>query len=199
MNEKSPYVLIIIILSSLIFTTCKKGPDDPQISLRTRKARVVGEWRMKSGTASITLEETGEPPFNQAHQFDGSNSTINQTESGNVAYIYKSTYILSVKFNSDGTFEMNEAYIGKPLTATGHWNFGGRVGDVKNKEEIIMVIDKVSNGDTDGHIFNKWGSEFVYKIVGLHNKEMKIESGSKPYMNANGDAITIETHYTLTQ
>ncbi|MCW3077098.1 MAG: hypothetical protein JWO32_1707 [Bacteroidetes bacterium] len=44
---------------------------------------------MKSGNASFTIEQPGASSFNQAHQFDGSTSIINQTESGNVAYFIK--------------------------------------------------------------------------------------------------------------
>jgi hypothetical protein len=194
----SPLVLLAL-LSSLFFTTCKKGQSDPAISLRTRKARVVGEWRIKSGNASVTIEETGAAPFNQAHQFDGSTTMINETESGNVAYIYKAAYVLTLKCKKDGSFELTENYAGKNVIASGKWNFIGGVGEAKNKESIVFVVDHVTSGYLDGHLFNKWTSEFTYKIVGLHNKEMILESGGSPLTFSGGTSATIETYYKLVQ
>jgi hypothetical protein len=187
------------VLSSF-FISCKKGENDPAISFRTRKARAVGEWRMKSGYASINIEQKGSAPFNQAHQFDGTTSTINETESGNIAYIYKAAYLLTVKIKKDGTFEMNENFGGKNLVASGTWNFTHGVGkDLKNKEEILFKVNRQSSGYLDGHIFNKMSSEFTYKITQLKNKEMMIETGGTPFTGKDGWLINIEARYTLIQ
>ncbi|KAK6020062.1 hypothetical protein OSTOST_14290, partial [Ostertagia ostertagi] len=47
---------------------CKKGEDDPIISLRTRKARAEGDWRLVSGTAGYTTKG-----YNETYDFDGTN------------------------------------------------------------------------------------------------------------------------------
>ncbi len=42
--KKSLFTLICL---TLIFSSCKKYEEGPGISLRTKKARVVGEWKME--------------------------------------------------------------------------------------------------------------------------------------------------------
>lgn len=39
--------LFTLICFTLIFSSCKKYEEGPGISLRTKKARVVGEWKME--------------------------------------------------------------------------------------------------------------------------------------------------------
>jgi len=37
-------LLISVVLGTFTLSSCKKGPNDPFISLRSRKARMVGDW-----------------------------------------------------------------------------------------------------------------------------------------------------------
>lgn len=192
-------ILLFFALSS-VFISCKKGVDDPAISFRTRKARVVGEWRMKSGNASITLSKPNTSSFNQGFILDGSTATVNQTEYGSsTPTIYKFAYLLSIIFKKDGKFEVNENYGGKGLLASGTWNFGGRIGENKNKDELILKIETVTAGATDEHLFNKLSTEFTYKIIELRNKELKLETGSKPYIASNGEKATYESEFKFIQ
>lgn len=48
MKTKTIYLLPIILLFVAIgsITSCKKGEDDPAISLRSRKARFVNQWTL---------------------------------------------------------------------------------------------------------------------------------------------------------
>lgn len=46
-NIKTFFLLALSLFLILPFQSCKKGEDDPFISFRSRKARVVGEWTVK--------------------------------------------------------------------------------------------------------------------------------------------------------
>lgn len=61
---------IICALTVMPFQSCKKGPDDPFISFRSRKARLEGEWTLQtykkngteqklSGTTTYTFKKDG--------------------------------------------------------------------------------------------------------------------------------------------
>ena len=101
------YLLFIIILSGLFFSNCKKGPEDPTISLLTRKARLAGKWMMQSGTASITSLSSTNPPFNQNLSFNGTKVELNQTETSGPAIIYTGAYTLILEIQKDSLYRLS--------------------------------------------------------------------------------------------
>lgn len=44
--KKYTIALVILIIAATSFTSCKKGDDDPLISLKTRKDRFTNTWNM---------------------------------------------------------------------------------------------------------------------------------------------------------
>ncbi len=200
LSMKNKFILFyILIVTGLFLSNCKKGPEDPALSFRTRKARLAGEWAMKSGNASITVLSSTEPPFNQNLSFNGSKVELNETESGNVGIVYIFPYNLTVNIKKDGTFNFKEMYGSNLLEANGRWNFEYGSGKSKNKEEVKFQIEEVTKGVTAGHVFNEQRTVFTYKLVQLKNKDLKIESLIKTYINANGDRTTYTNAYTFMQ
>ncbi len=69
--------LLIISLCAFAFTDCKKFEDGPMFSLRTKKARVEGDWKIvKYTTDGVDV------PFNSdfiIHIKKGGSYTINQS------------------------------------------------------------------------------------------------------------------------
>ncbi len=59
MKKLTQSVLAILVVASSI-TACKKGEDDPFLSLRSRDARLIGEWKLTavSGKTTATGSET---------------------------------------------------------------------------------------------------------------------------------------------
>lgn len=53
MKKLTKAVLAILVVASSI-TACKKGDDDPGLSLSSRKSRIAGEWKVASYDAAIT-------------------------------------------------------------------------------------------------------------------------------------------------
>ncbi len=193
------YLLFILFFLGLFFSNCKKGPEDPEFSIRTRKQRLTGEWSMKSGNASITHLSTTDPPFNQNLTFNGSKVELNETENSSVGIIYIFPYSLVLNIKRDGTFNFREMYGSNLLEANGRWNFEYGSGKSKNKEEVKFEIEEVTKGLTVGHVFNEQRTIFTYKLVQLMNKDLKIESLIKTYINANGDRTTYTNRYTFAQ
>lgn len=197
-NNYFKSVIVLIIITTTFFG-CKKGENDPAISLRTRKARVIGEWNMKTGTAGITIDNHINPPYNQDIKMDGSKAEINQTESGNVGITYIGNYTFYITFKKDGTFNFNENFAGDILDASGTWNFVGGVGKAKNKESIVLKIETVSKGYTRDNLFNKLGTEIIYEITELRNKKMTLLSRSKPYIGADGRTASFGCEFFMQQ
>lgn len=185
--------LVFFIFCSLVFSECKKGEGDPSVSLRTRKNRLTGEWRLQSGSASYTQEG-----YNESYVFDGANVKINFTSYNPVTYIGKYTLWLTIK--KDGSFTFNENFGGTILEANGTWNFNAGVGESKKKEEVFFFIDKVKKGYTNGDVFfNRGAVHFGYKITELRNKKLVLTASGKIYTDSKGKYATLSTDYTFIQ
>jgi hypothetical protein len=50
--------LIALLALAAVMPACKKGDEDPSISLRSRKGRVAGEWKVKSFEENTTSTST---------------------------------------------------------------------------------------------------------------------------------------------
>ena len=158
----------LLVFCSLLFSNCKKGKDDPSISLLSRKTRLTGEWNMTRGNANFTYRESGQPTINQAFSFQGASLTLNETETSGPPIIYTGSYTLWLKMGQKGEFEMTENLNGSIFSASGTWNFTGKVGENKNKEEVVFIINSVRTGASNEHLFNKLRTEFTYKLIALH-------------------------------
>ena len=45
--------LLLILALVAAFTSCKKGENDPFLSLKSRKGRLAGDWIVKSATYTL--------------------------------------------------------------------------------------------------------------------------------------------------
>jgi hypothetical protein len=125
---------VIALVSSL--TGCKKGDNDPFLSLRSRTARVTGEWKLKEGV--VTYESN----------FGGSltSETTVYTETTITTNGASDSYIETLTINKDGTYTMSIIEDGDDLTVSGVWFFAGKIKDLdlKNKESIILTPQEYS-------------------------------------------------------
>ena len=190
---------VLIISLATVFSNCKKGDDDPVLSLRTRKARVVGDWHIESGSVSFTYYKKSGSTFNQRITFSNTNATMTETYQGGIPTIYTGSYLLNMSFKKDGKFEMSETFAGYIVKASGRWNFVNGVGELKNKESINIVLDATTSGDTQNGLFNKFNTEFSYRIKELRNKKMVIETSNQLYVSADGNKTTFAGNYALIQ
>ena len=183
---------LLFLTLVFLFSECKKGEEDPSVSLRTRKNRLTGEWRLAKGSASYTTDG-----YNESYTFDGTNLVLFITQS---AYYYYGKYTLSLTIEKDGSFTFNENHSPVILEASGTWNFNTGVGESKKKEEVTFLIDKVKKGYTNGdHFFNRGSTHFVYKITELRKKQLTISTSGKIYTDNRGKYATFSTNYTFIQ
>lgn len=82
--------LIAVAVVSTVVTSCKKGDDDPALSLRSRKARFAGEWKVATDITESTSINTSYPSgttvtttIKTTEKYDGVNysSTSDETVS----------------------------------------------------------------------------------------------------------------------
>jgi hypothetical protein len=176
-------VLLIAIIAIPTFQSCKKGENDPAISLRSRKARLVGEWKLSQGTVE---KKIGSNVLNYA--FDGAKCVT----TGDVNTTTNYTEDLSIM--KDGTFTFSIFDDGKKIIYLGNWYFLGanKDSDIKNKECVNFVITKCTytppSGTTvemdytgfyyDLRIINlpfSEGNGFTWQLDELKNKEIIVK------------------------
>ncbi len=166
---KTSHTLVVLVLLtigsvSIGLQGCKKGADDPLISLHSRKARVVGDWRIANLTSTTSTVETatnGTQTTTEIQQVSEAGFTTLKTAISGVSpeqhtYDEETTY----SFAKDGTWKStktvannfvdtivigfnNNFYQQTTLTTTvtesnGTWNFLAGIGDAKNKENVIV-------------------------------------------------------------
>jgi hypothetical protein len=154
MKKSVKILLTVCTMASML--SCRKGEDDPLLSLRSRKARVAGEWKMTSGEKTYLDNNSDKVVYN------GTTAT-----SGNFSY----DYTLKMTFKKDGSFSMEELD-GKSLTsASGTWDFTSGIGELKNKEQIVMYISSMTLDNQTYQLTGKAATQ-IYNLKELRNKKM---------------------------
>lgn len=170
---------LIAIAGLTTITGCKKGENDPFLSLKTRKARITGEWRLTSGTVSET-ENTSSGSNTYLTTYTSTTRTID----GNTI-----SYRETLTIEKDGTFNVERVVDGGISVVSGNWFFSGKnkEADLRNKEAIVFKETAfTSNGGAGWTNTGVYGDEILL-IDQLKNKEM-IFKGSTTYQILGGDS-----------
>lgn len=176
MKFRNVLLLAMIPLMSglLIMTSCKKGPEDPGLSFKSRMGRLTGTWELNEFT------KNGE---DQLVSVD----TVQNSNTGNCGTLL---VVATTVTKAEWTFEKNGDYSSESgFTTTtrttysqpqpgscenetdvqsntqeidGQWNFAGGAGDTKNKEYLILT-------DLDGE------PQQYIQLIRLSNKELIFE------------------------
>ncbi len=202
--KKSILILTAAILTSTGFIGCmKKGEGDPGISFHTRKARVVGEWKVSKGSgsygdASGTTSWTYTEPTYSETDASGT-TTMNLT--------------LTYTFEKDGTWKSVQTVTGTIMTVaftdvtttSGKWNFTAGVGENKKKTQLILFTESDVNTYTAGSSSTTTTNTYtgvgaptqVNDIYQLKNKEMIIKWNAST--TNSGGTSTDTGEFTLVQ
>jgi hypothetical protein len=168
---------VIILISTLlcIIYSCKKGDKDPIFSFHSRKARLVGEWKVsyEEGTQIIDNVQTN-------YIFDGNTKKtteiVDNQENPKPDENYNETY----NFKKDGTYMNNIKYennVSKLIDIDGDWRFllKNKSENLKNKEAIHLSetrrITMCDTCDTEIIFETNWGTQ-TWRIEKLSKNEI---------------------------
>jgi ABC-type phosphate transport system substrate-binding protein len=172
--KKVKFALLVLLAAILVLPSCKKGENDPFMSLHSRKARVVGEWTLKSG--SIT--------------YNGSTTVYPQAN-----------YTETVEFKGDKTYTRTTVNSGSTSVEKGSWAFSGASKEVelKNKEALILYCTSYSSGSntTTYTGYYALSGPTILLIDKLANKEMVITYDGNE--SGGGDSNTLSGTLTYEQ
>ncbi len=191
LNNMKKYLLLalVIVTAGEIFYACKKGPEDPLLSFRSRKHRVSGLWQVCSyriNDADSLIDNVS--PKDTAATFATSTCEGKMTYTrkktyimefnDNGLYIFRNTYLWTVKRKWDvPNAECRDStdYVWKDTTwlTKGLWTLAGGVGDFRNKELLQLTdgVDQVTGQS--------------YELIEVREKELKFrQSVTDPLTNA---------------
>lgn len=215
--KRSILKLSVIILSGIMaFSSCKKGENDPFLSLKSRDGRLAGDWTV----TEMTQTTTNADGTKDIMEISGSKITFTEVD-GSESTANEGTGSIVMTFEKDGTFErvMNvtiegDAYNQSQLTTDKgiwFWADGNKELDTKNKEVLIMQTTSTKNKTvlSYGSIENTYEDEKSYsgtecpieyiKLDKLANKEMVIatEGQSTEYGEDENTTESSEMEATL--
>ena len=114
MKKNLLFLALAVIASSTLLSSCKKGENDPFLSLKSRDARITALWKLTSAESS---ENNDGSIFTT--NFDG--SIMTNYFPGGFTDTY--SYSLSIEIKKDGTYQSIETDDGVIETVDGRWNW----------------------------------------------------------------------------
>ncbi len=166
--------LFLVLAAAFILPSCKKGENDPFMSIHSRKARVVGVWTLKSGTIT----------------YNGTAVTYPQPN-----------YTQTFEFKGDHTYTITEVDNGSTSVEKGSWAFSGGAKDLdlKNKEALLLYSTSYTSGTSTSTYTGYYAlsGPTVLLLDKLANKEMVVNySGNS---TSGGTSYTVTGSLTYEQ
>jgi len=152
----------------IVFSGCKKGPEDPFLTFKSRKARVCGTWtvtnlkseivRKQNNVSTQTVTTVEGDSWKQVITILGTDSVRplsgkitkepNQNEgsyffyfdaNGKATMTYKYEYEEDLSGEDDDVSTIRQIKVTEEMTGT--WNFLAGIDEYKNKERLAFVIE----------------------------------------------------------
>lgn len=174
------------IVTTLIFTGCKKGDNDPFLSVKTRTARLAQTWELSSEDYTETKTGTwlgSDYTTTTVYSYDGVSETAASTTtsgSSSTTSTTTKTYSKKITFDKDGTYEISGVYDGDTFTEKGNWMWTNKNKDQEIKNEEAIVLVPTSSSDSDNTYSGKTNSpDMILVFDKLSSKELVILQDSK--------------------
>lgn len=179
----------VAIAGFTAITGCKKGENDPFLSLKSRKARISGEWNLTSGTVTETSSD-GVTTDTYVRTYSGTTVTDNN---GSLSYTE------SMTIDKDGTYEVVIVEDGDIYTISGNWYFSGKSKDIdlKKKEAVIFSETKYVSSSGSSTYEGLFADQIIL-IDQLKSKEI-IFKGMISYEDIDGFTASYAYDRTFTK
>ena len=197
-----------------LFNNCKKGANDPLLSLKSRKARLSKEWKIKEWSVEAKQKDTNPLAINPTSSMKRTiqEGLFYQKSTGNWGSSEESGKVISAlwKIEKDNkwnkvisfTTTLNNVTTTTIMESSGTWYFLNKIDGYKNKERVAFTslvlketkLDSYANGTSNStENVTKWndGDRIdIYTITQLKNKETILE---RETMNKSTQSSTLET------
>jgi len=178
--KKTTLIFLSAILLTGTFVACKKGDNDPFLSLRSRKDRLSGLWTVKEETVNEVITIPGSTTTNNV-VYDGQmaiSSSVTVASGVSTTTIDTSKYSVSLEIKKTGNYEKKIVNVNllDIEVYSGTWMFLGKskIDKLKKKEALLMTTSKavISDGAvSNSYVYTDLNGKTIV-IDQLKNKEM---------------------------
>ncbi|HBF88140.1 MAG TPA: hypothetical protein DDX39_05810 [Bacteroidales bacterium] len=191
---KRIYLIITASIVILLLVDCKKGENDPFISLISRTSRLKGEWELVEVSENRDITYLGDHLYIE-YSYSNSYITEKYTSSwSNDVETYQTKYNLSIVFEDDGLYNLSEEIEDTLYTIEGGWMWSTKSNEleVKKKEAIILFgkkfeIDKINEKYSNFYTGELNNGSLLY-VDELRNNKLVIKTDNT-YKNESGFEI----------
>lgn len=182
-------LVFYICLFLVSLGACKKGEADPAFSLRSRQARLQGDWKMQEGNIVVKIVPASGSAQETTFILEGKDYHVDLPGIGTINGIHT----IDLKINDDGSFVCAETIDKYQSTDKGHWDFLSRSGTYKNKERVMFDLGSLGVNSFYIDAFNKGNSAYSYALRRLSKHEIILECRDEFISSVDG-----KTSYYLT-
>lgn len=196
--KKSLILLAAVIIGSIAFQGCKKGDNDPFLTLSSRKARLSGDWKMSSMEMTQTSSDAS---GTDTYVYTANGTTLTASLNGVAAPAFAYTFALSLDKKGAFTQTIVDGSSGtqKSTTTSGQWFFAGKNKALELKKREAIVFTVLSSSDKNGNdTYTGVAADDIYVIDQLKSKEM-IVVVDQTAKYSDGSSSTTKATMTFTQ
>jgi hypothetical protein len=173
--KKFLLVMLVAMIAIPTFQSCKKGENDPAISLKSRKARLCGDWKLIKGNETIIYSDG----TTETYTYNGTLVVHEKTGEPTETLVYTK----QITINKDETYKTSITDDDHQYLDEGVWYFGPKSKELelKNKETVCFAqthyVSTPSGGTTtDIHMggTHAVGYPSVWQLDRLASKEMVV-------------------------
>lgn len=192
-------LIALLAISMLLFSNCKKGKNDPFLSLKSRKARISNEWKVSEWNVVVNQKDMNPGAIHATSSLERSISDglFRQKATGNWGNADENGTVNSAvwKIEKDNkwsktlsfTSTLNSVTTTTTLKSSGTWYFLGKIDEYKNKERVAFntlastetKFESYANGTSNNSEFvstlNDGDLIDVFTITQLKSKETIFE------------------------
>ncbi|MGM0477974.1 MAG: hypothetical protein ACQERC_02040 [Bacteroidota bacterium] len=126
-------LVLALFVGVLVLESCKKGENDPFLSLRSRDNRITGEWELtKYDSESTTTVSDGSNTVTTTTTTTFEDDIWTTMQDGNTSSI---SYSRTLTMKKDGTYTMKETEDGEVSESGGRWSW---LDDAKKKRRVLL-------------------------------------------------------------
>lgn len=178
-------ILMVVVFAIPMLNSCKKGENDPAISLKSRSGRLKGVWTLTSGTETST---SGTTTYTATY----TGSLVTYTYTGGSSSV---AHTESIEFVKDNTFKSTTMDDTDLETCEGFWAFMDGYGDdVKDGEQVVVRLSSIMSGGTIHTYTGDQMPMYILRFDKLSSSEAIIASEGTSVGTSTSTTTSLKTY-----